>query len=88
MNKHPRRLKGGWMHPPLGGWKAWRLAFPKCKEFLPDIINHHKQSCAHQHGDVLHDGFAKVHVLQGLSRQGECQTIGNEIADDDVEGKL
>ena len=62
--------------------------FFKCKKLLTDIVDKHKQSRTHQHGYVLDDGLAKVHALQGITRQRECQAVGYQVTHDDVQREL
>ena len=62
--------------------------FSECKEFLAYVVDDHEQHRTHQHGNVLDNGLAEVHVLQHVARQWQCQTVGYQVAHHDVERKL
>ena len=64
------------------------LLFSESKEFLANVIDDHIESRAYQHGNVLYDGLAEVHTLQSVACQWQGQTIGYQVAENDVEGKL
>ena len=64
------------------------LPLLKGEELLSYVVDKHKQTRTYQHGDILNDSLAEVHTLQSIACQGQCQTIGYQVAHHDVQCKL